>query len=330
MPLRIVLMGTGEFALPAFRAVIESDHIVVGLFTQPDKTGRGHHQHINPLKQLAQSCGIAVFQPERINRAEFLDILRSLQADVFLVAAYGQILKPELLSIPRLGCFNLHGSLLPRHRGAAPVQYSIWSGDTETGVTIFRIEPSLDSGPIVGRVTTPIGSKETSGQLMTRLADLSVPLTLEVLSRLESGTADFEIQNSEQVTLAPKISKEQGAIHWQQSARQIDRHIRAMQPWPRAFTTLRRVDTAPIRCLIHEVAFGEEVLPNDAVPASVLAPATELAPVGGTIRIAQNRLFVQSADGLVEILRIQLDGSRPITAGSFLNGYALNDTDRFQ
>ena len=144
MGLRLVLMGTGEFALPAFRAVMSAGHQVLAVLTQPDRTGRGHHQHVNVVKQLAEERGIPVLQPERVNRAEVLERLREFGADVFLVASYGQILKPELLELPRLGAFNLHGSLLPRYRGAAPVQYAIWKGETRTGVTMFRIEPALD------------------------------------------------------------------------------------------------------------------------------------------------------------------------------------------
>jgi len=159
MPLRVVLFGTGTFALPPFAAMIESDHDVVAVYTQPDRTGRGHHRHVNPVKVLAEDHGVPVRQPERVNVSEVLDELRAFKADVFIVAAYGQILKPEFLAIPPLGAFNLHGSLLPRHRGAAPVQYSIWKGDSEAGVTMFQIEPSLDSGPMVGKVATPLERK---------------------------------------------------------------------------------------------------------------------------------------------------------------------------
>lgn len=205
MSLKIVLMGTGEFAVPPFRGLLNSPHEIVGVLTQPDKTGRGHHRHTNPVKELAIAKAVPVFQPERVNRPEMLATLRSLQADLFIVAAYGQILKPELLAIPRLGAFNLHGSLLPRHRGAAPVQYAVWKGDAVTGVTIFQIEVALDSGPMVGRVETPIGELETSGELMLRLAELSVPLTLEVVQHLAAGTAVLQPQDTAFVTLAPKI-----------------------------------------------------------------------------------------------------------------------------
>ena len=251
-------MGTGDFAVPPFRALLNSEHTISGVLTQPDKVGRGHHQHLNPVKELAAAQSVPVFQPERVNRPEVFDLLRSLQADLFIVAAYGQILKPELLAIPRLGAFNLHGSLLPRHRGAAPVQYSIWKGDSVTGVTIFQIEPSLDSGPIVGRVETSIGKNETSSELMLRLAELSVPLTLDVVQQLENGTAVFKPQNPALVTLAPKIPREAGVIDWSKSSREIDCHIRAMQPWPKASSILQREGQPELRCIVSQVSILDD------------------------------------------------------------------------
>ena len=317
MPLRLVLMGTGEFAVPPFRALLGSEHSVVGVLTQPDRSGRGHHQHVNPVKEMAVACNVPVFQPERVNRPEMLDTLRSLKADVFIVAAYGQILKPELLAIPRLGAFNLHGSLLPRHRGAAPVQYSIWKGDTTTGVTIFQIEPALDSGPVVGKVETPIGLSESSGELMLRLAELSVPLTLRVVQQLADGTAVFERQDSSQVTLAPKIARESGAIDWSQSCHQIDCHVRAMQPWPKASTILQRDGQSAGRCTIQQVGRSTDLL----LPS--------LPSVAGRLQEHHGRLFAAAGDGWLEILRVQPDGRKSMDGRSFVNGYSITSNDRF-
>ncbi|MBL8816122.1 MAG: methionyl-tRNA formyltransferase [Planctomyces sp.] len=322
MSLRILLMGTGEFAVPPFRAIIDSKHSVVGVVTQPDRTGRGHHRHVNVVKELAEPFGIPVFQPQRASSAESLAELRALQADVFIVAAYGQILKRELLAIPRLGCFNLHGSLLPRHRGAAPVQYSIWKGDEQTGVTIFRIEPALDSGPVLGRVVTGIGAEETSGELMLRLADLSAPLVLDVLDQLESGTAVEEVQDVSLVTLAPKIQKTDGMVRWEQTPYEIDCHVRAMQPWPRAVTLLvrpelsqaqsARTENSDLRCLIHQVRSVTELgVPEDR----------SLKP--GRILLHQNRLFVATGQGLIEVVRIQAEGRKVLSGTDFMNGNPL-------
>ncbi len=316
MPLKIVLMGTGNFAVPPFRALLDSPFEMVGVLTQPEKTGRGHHQHVNPVKELAVAKSVPVFQPERVNRPEMLETLRSLQADVFVVAAYGQILKPELLAIPRLGAFNLHGSLLPRYRGAAPVQYAIWKGDFVTGVTIFQIEPALDSGPIVGFVETPIDDGETSGELMLRLAELSVPLTLDVLRQLDEGTAVFRPQDTTQVTLAPKISREDGVIDWSKPGYLIECHVRAMQPWPKASSILQRRDQAPLRCIVSKVAFVK---------------VDETTPSGrpGQVQEHQGRLLVATGDGWLEIVKLQPEGRKVVDGRSFLNGYPLADGDGF-
>ncbi len=316
MALRIAVFGTGEFALPTFRALMESErHKVVGAYTQPDRTGRGHHRHVNKVKELAEQHGVPVFQPEKINKAEALEELRGLAADVFIVAAYGQILKPEFLAMPRLGAFNLHGSLLPRHRGAAPVQYSIWKGDQQAGVTIFQIEPALDSGPMIGKVATDIGPKETSGELMTRLADLSVDLTFTALDQLEAGTAVFETQDESLVTLAKKIQKEDGLIDWGQSAQQVDCHVRAMQPWPKASTFLYAPDRKPLRCIVTQ-----------AKPLS--SSATSTTPAGRIIT-EDKRLLVQTGHGLLEIEMIQPEGKKPMDAAGFLNGYGIKTNANF-
>lgn len=313
MGLRIVLMGTGEFALPPFSALLASStHQVVGVYTQPERSGRGHHRHVNKVRVLAEEHGVPVFQPQKVNTTEALQELAALQADVFIVAAYGQILKPELLAIPRLGAFNLHGSLLPRHRGAAPVQYSIWKGDTLAGVTIFQIEPALDSGPMVGKVETEIGATETSGELMLRLADLSVPLTLQTVDALEDGSAEFELQDVDQVTLAPKIRKEDGVIDWGRSAPEIDCHVRAMQPWPKAVTWLHTEGRKPIRCILHTVR-----------------ALSESGPQAGVIRREGSRLLVGCGSGSLEVVTVQPEGKKAMEAVGFVNGYGVADGSRF-
>jgi methionyl-tRNA formyltransferase len=310
--MRIVLMGTGEFALPAFRAVLGSAHQVVGVVTQPDKVGRGHHQHVNVVKALGESAGVRVLQPERVNRAEVLEELRGFGADVFLVASYGQILKPELLSIPRLGAFNLHGSLLPKYRGAAPVQYAIREGERTTGVTIFQIEPALDSGPMVGKVETEIGEEETAGELMLRLGELCVPLTLEVLDQLECGSARFEVQDPAGVVLAPKIPREAGQLDFRQSVWRIDCQLRALQPWPKCSAVLLRAGQPPLRCLLllGKRWRGEEVA---GVGEEVLA---------GAVRVIGGRPVVRCGDGWLELLRVQPEGRKVMDGRSFVNGTA--------
>ncbi len=308
--MRIVLFGTGEFALPVFEALMSApEHEVAGVYTQPDRTGRGHHRHVNKVKDLALKMGVPVFQPQRVNAPDELDQLRNLNGDVFVVAAYGQILKPEFLAIPRLGAFNLHGSILPRHRGAAPVQYSIWKGDELAGVTLFQIEPALDSGPMIGCVETPIGPQESSGELMMRLADLSIPLTLESLAKLNDGSAVFKTQDTSLVTLAPKIRKDDGIIDWSQSAAEIDCHIRAMQPWPRAATWLHNDGRKPTRCLIL-----------NAVPARSTSRGEP-----GTIIRSGKQVLVTTGNGDLQVNTVQPEGRQAMDTISLLNGFGIKD-----
>lgn len=318
MPLRVLMMGTGTFALPAFRAVLDSEHETVALVTQPDRTGRGHHQHVNGLKELALSRAVPVFQPEKVNTPEALDRLREFAADLFLVAAYGQILSRKLLEIPRLGAINLHGSLLPKYRGAAPVQYAVLCGEEESGVTIFQIEPKLDAGPILGVVKTPIGEQETSGELHDRLAELAAPLTLDVLRGLELGTLVPLPQTVGEVTLAPKITKEQGEIDWSRSAQQIACHVRGMQPWPMPFTFLHLPEEparSPQRISILAVA----QLSDAEQPT--LAELSHLTP--GACRNLGGRLLVKTGDGFIEVVTLQPAGKRAMSAADFLRGTAI-------
>jgi methionyl-tRNA formyltransferase len=308
------MMGTGEFALPTLRALCDSRHQVVGLVTQPDRTGRGHHHHVNPLKELALKRGVEVFQPERVNLDDSLERLRSFNADLYVVAAYGQILSSRLLAIPRLGAINLHGSLLPKYRGAAPVQYAVLNGERKTGVTIFQIEPKLDAGLILGQVETEIGSRETSGELMTRLSELAVPLTLDVIDALERGAAPRTPQDPAAVTLAPRMTKDMGLIDWTQPAERIDCQIRAMQPWPMPYTFLHQSGKPPLRMLVLAIRPAGDHGSN---------------PSPGTVAsTAEGRLFVRAGDQSVELLEVQPAGKRRMAASEFLRGHAVRSGDR--
>lgn len=309
MALKIVMMATGTFALPTFRQLIDSQHEVVALVTQPDRTGRGHHNHVNPLKELALQKGIEVFQPVKANLPESLEQLRSYNADLFVVAAYGQILSAELLSIPRLGAINLHGSLLPKYRGAAPIQYSIWKGETRTGVTIFQIDPKLDAGPILGMLETEIGPKETSGQLHDRLAELSAPFALDIINQIEAGTVQRIPQDSSLVTQSPRIRKEEGQIDWGRTSEEIGWHVRAMQPWPAPYTFLHHPDRPPVRLLILDVDSVDDRPDSDA-------PA-------GTIEVRGNELLVRTGSGMIRVNTLQPAGKRAMSAADYLRGTNL-------
>lgn len=318
-PLRLVMMGTGHFALPAFRSLYDSPHEVVGIFTQPDRLGKGHHQHRHPLKELAEENKTPVFQPQNVNSPESLSRLRALDADLCVVAAYGQILSAELLEIPKLGAINLHASLLPKYRGAAPVLYAILNGETETGITIFQIEPKLDAGPILDVEKTMILPKETTGELTERLSHQAVPVLQRVLEGFRKGTLRKTIQKTDRVTKAPSLKKSAGIIDWSKTAKEIACHIRAMQPWPNPFTFLNLSDGRQLRAIISDVEVCAE---------EILEDSTGREP--GTITKCDGKnLLVQTGEGQLQILELKPEGKPSMPIASFLNGYALEAGDRF-
>ncbi len=309
------MMGTGTFALPTFQDLIASQHQLVGLVTQPDRVLRGKLAHPHPMKEAAIAAGVDVFQPEHVNTPAALDQLRHYAADVFIVAAYGQILSAELLSIPPLGAFNLHGSLLPKYRGAAPIQFAVLNGETETGITLFQIEPKLDAGPIVGVVKTNIGAKETSGELHDRMAPLGGPLTLKMLQELETDTLTKTYQDTSQVTKAPKILKESGRIDWSKTTTEISWHIRGMQPWPMPFTDLNVPERKTICMQILDVD------PYAEVSQKIL----ENAVPGACLNVDESRLIIRTGDGALEIKTLQPSGKRAMPASDFLRGTSVKD-----
>jgi methionyl-tRNA formyltransferase len=314
--LKLVMMGTGDFAVPTFESLYRTPHQVVALYTQPDRTGQGHHRSLqNPMKELALAHATPVFQPVKINTPESLAELRALDADLFVVAAYGQILSPELLSIPRLGAINVHASLLPKYRGAAPINFAILKGDAETGVSIIQILPRLDAGPILAVARTPIGPKEHAGQLEERLARLAVDLVPGVIEQVATGALKPVPQTDALVTRAPKLTKQMGAIDWTRSAAEIDWHVRALQPWPNPYTYLHTAGKSPQRLLILDVQPLESGSPAPAPGVPIASEAT--------------RLIVQAGAGAVEVLEIQPDGKRRMKAAEFLRGRPITPNDRF-
>lgn len=314
--MRIVMVGTGEFALPTFERLLGSSHEVAALLTQPDRTGPGKHNHPHPMKERAVASGLPVLQPTNCNAPESLEALRALGADLLVVAAYGQILSADFLTVARLGAINLHASLLPRYRGAAPIQYAVWKGETETGVTIFQIQPRLDAGPILGIVRTPIGPRETAGELEVRLAELGADLAVTVLQEIESGTTHPTVQDAAGVTKAPKMPKLAGLIDWSKPSREIDWHLRAMQPWPMPFTFLHVKGRPPVRLLVLAI----EDVPGAEIPSSL--PGTVVMNDGKS-------LHVRTGDGVVAIQRVQAAGKRAMTIDEFLRGNSLPAGSRF-
>lgn len=313
--LKIVMLGTGDFAVPSFAALYQTPHQVLALYTQPDRMRTGKEVHRNRMKEVALEHGTRVLQPEKVNTPEALDELAGMGADVFIVAAYGQILSRKFLAIPPLGSFNIHASLLPKYRGAAPINYAILNGEIETGVSLIEVVPQLDAGPVVGVVKTPINAQETAGQLEERLAELAAPLTVEFLDRLQRGVIERVPQAEELVTLAPKMTKEMGLVPWNQRAESIDWHVRAMQPWPNSFTYLHQAGRPPRRLVIRQVAPHSGTVKSEK-PGAVLVAE-------------KDSLVVQSGSTPVAILQIQPEGKKPMTAGDFLRGNRLVPGDYF-
>jgi len=302
---RIVMLGTGDFALPTFDHLCETGHGVVALITQPDRP-QGRKQLLIPgaIKQAALARGIRVEQPEDVNAPGSLDLIRSLDADLLVTAAYGQILSPDLLSIPTLGGINLHGSILPAYRGAAPVARAIERGEAETGVTVIRMTPRIDAGGMIAFARTPIDPDETAGELEARIARLGAPLIAGSIAALVAGNAVILPQDRSKVTKAPKLRKEDGRIDWTKSALQIHNLVRAMQPWPIASTLWHRPDGRAVRLIVHQTQ-----------------PVEGTGSPGQVLEAAGDRLIVAAGEGAIQLLRVQLEGKKPVPVNEFLRGY---------
>lgn len=314
--MRLVFFGTGAFALPTLKALFASRHKIQAIVTQPDKTGRGHHQHVNPIKAEAEQRTRPILQPENVNDPAVLAQLRDHRAEIFVTAAYGQLLKKELLAIPPQGAINLHASILPKYRGAAPIHAAVLAGETETGITIFRIVPKLDAGPILAIEKTPIGPTETTGELHDRLAELAAPMTIRLLDDLEAGRVTDTPQDDLLSSYAPQLRKEQGEIDWTQLPQQVVNHVRAMQPWPGAFSTLIIPGREPVRVSIVAVEPVEEPADAAATPGDVL--------------LTEGELVVQSGGGPVRVVRLKPAGKREMAGSDFLRGHSLSAGSRFE
>ncbi|HLJ80753.1 MAG TPA: methionyl-tRNA formyltransferase [Ktedonobacterales bacterium] len=318
-PKRVVFMGTPEFAVPPLRALVEhappaklwaTGLDIVGVVTRPDKpSGRGRQVVASPVKQFAAKHGIPVYQPGPLRRPEALKLLETLDPEVIIVAAFGQILPPEVLELPRHCCLNVHASLLPRWRGAAPIAAAILAGDADTGVTIMQMEEGLDTGPIIAQRATPIGASETAGELTDRLAELGARLLVEMLPYWLADGASTREQDETQATMTRPLKKGDGRLDWSQSADELGRQVRAYSPWPGAFTTWKGARV--------------KLLQAHAVPAKEHGAS-------GTSRRAANDgvawLEVACGQGALALDVIQLEGKRALPIGDVLRGHpALAD-----
>jgi methionyl-tRNA formyltransferase len=325
-PLRIVVMGTGPFAVPMLRELVASSHDVVAVVTRPDHAAPGRKAPPNPVRDAAVAAGLSVLAPERINTPESIALLRDLGADLFVVCDYGQILSADVLAIPPLGGINLHGSLLPRHRGAAPVQWAILEGDVITGVSVIGMTAALDAGRVITARETPIGPRETAAELETRLAEIGGPAVLDAIDRLQAAVATGNVasevgilQDASRATRAAKLTKAYGIVDWAKPAAHVERMRRALEPWPRAATFYERGDGMRQRLVLAatDVALSEEFL----VPVPAPLPGTVLAADQGP---ATGRIVVACGDGTaLSITMLVPEGKRPMTAGEFLRGSPL-------
>jgi len=308
----VVFFGTPQFAVPALQRLLDSGHSVAGVITQPDRPrGRGHKVTHAPVKALALEHGIAVYQPDRLKPPEVADTLRGWRADLGVVAAYGRIIPEHLLTIPRFGMINVHASLLPKYRGAAPVHRAVISGDDQTGVTIMRLVKELDAGAMFAKVIRPIGPDETSDVVETDLAEMGAELLITVVDQIASGTAREEPQDETRATYAPRLTKEEGLIDWTLSASHIHNRIRGLYPWPHAYTFLNGTRLIVLRSAVTTTA-----------ASSRSNPGTILAATSESIRVA-------TGDGELAILEVQPEGRRPMRVHDFLLGHRLAAGEAF-
>ena len=301
----VVFFGTPQFAVPTLRRLVDSTHSVAGVITQPDRPrGRGQKITHAPVKALALERGIPVYQPDRLKPPEVAETLRGWRADLGVVAAYGRIIPEQLLAIPRFGMINVHASLLPKYRGAAPVHRAVINGDSQTGVTIMRVVKELDAGAMLAKVTRPIGPDETSDVVETALADMGAELLVTVVDQLVSGIAREEPQDDTQATYAPRLTKEEGLIDWTRSAPEIHNRIRGLYPWPHAYTFFKGTRLIVLR--------------------SAVATAGASPTIPGTIlRVTSEAIQVATGDGELVILDVQPEGRRAMRAHDFLLGHRL-------
>jgi methionyl-tRNA formyltransferase len=308
--MRIIMLGTGPFAVPTLRALVASAHEVLLAVSRPPK---GRKPLPAPVQVAAEELGIPRWQPETVNSDDARANLRELAADLLVVCDYGEILKSETLAVTRLGGINLHGSLLPKYRGAAPVQWAVLNGDAETGSTVIQMTPGLDAGPSLGVDRLAIRPDITAGELEVILAERGAKLVLSVVDQLSRGNAKPLEQVKSEATKAPRLTKEQGWIDWSKSAEQIKNQIRGLHPWPRAYTDWHRTTGEPLRLIVERADLAEGLY-DPSEP--------------GTVEVSSDRdLIVMTGHGLLSLEQIQPAGKRVMSAAEFLRGYQVKVGD---
>jgi len=309
--MKIVFMGTPEFALSTLKVLVASEHQILAVVTQPDRPkGRGQELTASPVKTFALQSGIDVLQPEKASAPEFIAALSNLQPDVIIVVAYGQILRTQVLEIPRLFCMNLHSSLLPKYRGAAPINRAIINGEQESGVTTMKMDAGMDTGDILLIAKIPIADADNAQTLHDKLAAAGAALVLETLRRAENNSLTPVVQDSSQASLAPKLKKEDGLIHWEKDAVSLRNQVRGLEPWPGAFTYF---NSKRLRLCAVETTAGE---PEDRP--------------GEVARITDHGIEVGTGKGRLIITELQPEGKKRMSAKSFLAGNKIIKGEKFE
>ena len=312
--MRLIMLGTGPFAVPTLQKLAASRHEIAVVITRPPA---GRNATASPLQRAGESLNLKVWAPATANAPESQSRIASLAPDLLVVCDYGEILRPETLVTARLGGINLHGSLLPKYRGAAPVQWAILNGEPETGNSVIQMTPGLDAGPLLAQQRTPIDPDEDAEQLEARLGAMGAEAVLDVVNKLESGTTQSIAQDKSQASKAPRLKKEQGAVDWSRPAQDIKNQVRGLRPWPRAYTFSHRTGAEPLRVNIDRVATV-----SATVPTVVTAPP-------GTILDATEQLLIAAGGGAIEVLELQPAGKCSMSAAEFIRGYRPRVGDLF-
>lgn len=306
--MKIIYMGTPDFAVAPLEAMLHAGYEVLAVVTQPDRQkGRGKEVSMSPVKECALKHGIPVLQPTKIREQENVEQLAAYGADIFVVAAFGQILSEELLTMPKYGCINIHASLLPAYRGAAPIQWSILNGEKETGVTIQQMAKGIDTGDILSRVIVKIGEKETGESLFTKLMTAGAELLTETLPKIESGRIVPEKQKEEEASYAGKLDKNMGEIDWNKSAKEIERWIRGLNSWPSAYT--------------HYKGKTLKIWEADVLPTEEGDPQMP----GEVVFVGKEFFDVMTGEGILRIRNVQLEGKKRMAVKDFLLGYSMQE-----
>ena len=314
-------MGTPDFAVGTLKALLNTpEYQVQAVFTQPDKPkGRGKAVQMTPVKEVAVEAGVTVYQPVKIREPQWLEILQELNPDVIVVVAFGQIIPKSILELPKYGCINVHGSLLPMYRGAAPIQWAVINGDKESGVTTMRMDTGVDTGDMILKTVVPLAEDETGGSLFDKLSAAGAELLLETLKAIGNGTAQYEKQPAESTTsYAAMLTKQDGAIDWTKSATSIECLVRGMNPWPSAYTKYRG-KTLKIWASAVDLSFDENNIPEQTVKVE---PEDGFMP-GTAVEVTKTSLKIQTGQGILSILEVQPEGKKRMAVDAFLRGYPV-------